>query len=423
MKIFLDTNIFIHFKYFVDINWLMVSDDKKCNIVIAPVVIEELDKYKVGNDDRSKRARKVLQKIEEFAENQKTEIQNNVELKILIKKPNRSIFKANDLDPRDQDSQLIASIIQYQLQNKDEEIFLCTYDIGPRLRAKQLGIGILKLSDEYLLPIKESKGEKQLKTLIKENILLKSRIPKPVLVFENEKDFIKIKIDQKETNKSTFIQEKMEEIMEKFPHTIFDENRKVFNPFAPLASLSLISKEQIDQYNSQLDIFYSNYRGYLSTLYDFDIRDRLSVTIQLFLTNEGNTPAEEVDVYCYFPDGFDIIDEDDKENPPDEPNPPRTPTTLLESFSNINLRPLMSDLVHPTMPKLDRPTIKKTNSYEVHFSRKYVKHNTLYPLDTLIAIYSDYKNFNNFSIDYIIAAGNVPEPLRGKLNIIYEKHL
>lgn len=98
-----------------------------------------------------------------------------------------------------------------------------------------------------------------------------------------------------------------------------------------------------------------------------------------------------------------------------------TPKTLFENIGNINIRPFMPNICSPTMPKLNRPSIKKTNSYDVNFFRKYVKHLTLYRLDTLIAIYDDYKNFNNFSIDYTIIAGNIPESVKGTLNIVYEK--
>jgi len=135
----------------------------------------------------------------------------------------------------------------------------------------------------------------------------------------------------------------MAEIKEEYPHMIIEE-KKTYNPFATLASLSLITKDQVEQYNSQLDLFYSRYSAYLNSFYDFELKNNLSIKIQLFLTNNGNTPAEDVDVYCHFPDGFNIIDEDDNEDPLDEPVPPSTPKTFFENIGNINIRPFMPNM-------------------------------------------------------------------------------
>jgi len=91
--IFVDTNIFLHFKSFVDIDWLEICQSGECRLVISPIVIAELDKYKVGNDERGKRARKVLKKIEDCMETNAFEIRKNVELEIILERPKKNIFK------------------------------------------------------------------------------------------------------------------------------------------------------------------------------------------------------------------------------------------------------------------------------------------------------------------------------------------
>jgi len=418
--IFLDSNILLHFKIFVDIDWIKVCEDKKCRIILAPIVIEELDKIKIGNDDKSKRARKVLSKIEDLLENQQNMIRENVEFLVLMHRPDEKIFESNHLDYRKQDDHLIGSIIQYQEQNQDEQVFLCSFDIGPRLRSQQFGIKIIKIPNEYLLPFKETESEKQIKELIRENTLLKSRIPKPILIFENEKDFVKIRVNDEKIERNQFIQLKMDALKKDYPYLEYKDN-KTLSPFAPHAILNIISKDQIERYNSDIDAFYSSYISYLGDLYEYELKNHFSIRINMVLTNEGNTPAEEVDVNCHFPEGFDLIDEDDLEDPPDEPVPPSTPKSLLEGIGSFNIRPFIPDIGRPSIPNLNKPTIRKTNSYDVHYYRKYVKHLTLYPLDTLIAFYNDYDSFKNFSIEYTIMAGNIQEPVTGKLNIVFEK--
>jgi len=424
-KVFVDTNIFLHFKFFTEINWLELCQDNKCEIIVALIVIDELDKHKIGNDERSKRARKVLKQIESYSENQPAEVSPDVGIELLNTRPKISIYRKYHLNKDEHDDQLIASIIEYRSSHELDEIFLCSNDIGPRLRSKPFAIDILKMPDSYLLPEKDTPIEKQLKELAEENTLLKSRIPKPLLQFENGKDFIKIKVNESIIEKYSFIDDRLIKIKEEYPHLVYDEKQNKFNPLATLASFSLISKEQIDRYNTELNDFYTEYGLYLHSLYDYELKNNLSVRINIFITNLGNVPCEDVDIYCNFPDGFELIEERDFEDPPKKPTPPSTPKTMYENLtSGFNFyRPhLYPDININTLPKINRPNIKKTNSYEVHFEKEYVKHCTIYPLDTLIAIYDSFSEMKNFSINYSLITGNVPEPIEGVLNVIFEKY-
>ena len=47
--IFLDSNILIHFQSIEQINWLKITNCKQCNILIAPIVIDELESKKISN--------------------------------------------------------------------------------------------------------------------------------------------------------------------------------------------------------------------------------------------------------------------------------------------------------------------------------------------------------------------------------------
>jgi rRNA-processing protein FCF1 len=428
MKIvFVDTNIFLHFRSFEEINWLKICQAESCLLVISPIVIDELDKLKVSNDERGKRARKVLKKIEECIETDSFKIRDNVDIDIILQRPDKKTFITNTLNPEEQDNQLIASIIEYKTNQKEANIFLCTYDTGFKLRSKQYGIEILKMPETYLLPEKDTGIEKQIKALIKENEILKSRIPKPLVLFENEENFIKIKMQQNDLDKNTFIKDKMSEVKAKYPYMkLHDNDEKYLNPMMIFqSSLITISDDQINEYNSSLDSFYAEYMDHLSLLYKYEVKVNHCIKIKLYLTNVGNVPTEDADIFFHFPDGFELIEEDKFEDPPTEPSPPSTPKTFFESTvirnSILNMRPYFPSQNSTPLPKLNRPSIRKTNSYEVHFKRESIKHGIKYPLDRLMAIYKNYSDMASFTIDYQIHAGNVPNPIMGKLNIIFEK--
>ena len=52
--IFLDSNILIHFQSIEQINWLKITNCKQCNILIAPIVIDELESKKISNKNNQK---------------------------------------------------------------------------------------------------------------------------------------------------------------------------------------------------------------------------------------------------------------------------------------------------------------------------------------------------------------------------------
>jgi len=62
----LDTNIFIHFKDFDQIDWKsLTSINDSFTIIIPPVVIDELDKHKYNKNPKiSRRVKRILPKIE-----------------------------------------------------------------------------------------------------------------------------------------------------------------------------------------------------------------------------------------------------------------------------------------------------------------------------------------------------------------------
>ena len=69
--IFLDTNVFLHFKNFEDIDWseTINTEQKSICIVIPFIVIDELDKHKYNlNPKISGRIRKLMPKLHKILE-------------------------------------------------------------------------------------------------------------------------------------------------------------------------------------------------------------------------------------------------------------------------------------------------------------------------------------------------------------------
>src|SRR6266536_851128 len=143
---FLDTNILIQFQTFNEVNWLKVLNAKQVCLVLAPVVIHELDIHKsdYSNARRQKRARMLLPKITKLIEEEPIgdelpQVRRNVTLMVL---PNEPLidWRAEHLDPMVNDDRLIASILEFSRQHPSENVLLLSDDSGPRFKAKSHNI-------------------------------------------------------------------------------------------------------------------------------------------------------------------------------------------------------------------------------------------------------------------------------------------
>jgi predicted nucleic acid-binding protein len=426
-SIFLDTNIFLHFTSFDEIQWLKESQSSECEIVLSPFVIDELDKKKVGTSKVSNRARTALQKIEKLIDTNKLEIQKGVQINILNQKPAKGLYEQYELNYDEPDQRILASIIDYRLKNSSTTTILCSDDIGPRLRAKTFQIESLKLSDRYRLTSEESENEKEIKKLEKENLLLKTKIPKLKLEFDGGYDYKKIKINKSGfVTKEQFIETGLLTSRDKLPYLEI-LNKKNLNENT-LSAISMhfttLSQEQVDQYNNDLDKYFDQFERYLESLYEFERQQELSYRIEISILNEGTVPGEEIDVHLHFPDGFDLMEPHNLIKRPKKPEPPYRPKHRMD-FGNHFMSPAIfhprTQLTSPSHFDFNRPNIKKTNSYDVNMYRKYVKHLYSVKLDDLVMVYSERDLIANYQIDYEITAANMPQGVQGKLNIIFEK--
>lgn len=191
--------------------------------------------------------------------------------------------------------------------------------------------------------------------------------------------------------------------------------------------LASLSQEQVDDYNTDLGKYFDEYENYLRSLYEFECQQQLSYSIKILLVNEGNVPAEEVDIHLHFPDGFELKEPGDLIKDPKTPQPPYRPKNRFDINPRLLSTPFLysrlPDVPSSGMPGVNRPSIKKTNSYDVNMHRKYLKHSYTLTLDDLISVYEKVDSLKNFEINYEITAANMTEGVVGKLRVIFEKQV
>ena len=170
---FLDTNILLEFTTFDEVDWPKVLSAEQVCLMLAPIVLRELDKHKTDyhNSRRRNRARMLLSKLSKLFDtktNQAACVRSGVTMMILPKEP--FVDKPEDwvkegLDQNISDDRLLASILDFMSQNPSEKVLLLSDDSGPRFKARSHNIQPLAPSDGLVRLAERMLDQKQ--TLIK----------------------------------------------------------------------------------------------------------------------------------------------------------------------------------------------------------------------------------------------------------------
>lgn len=444
--LFIDTNVVLHFKSFDQYPWKTHFNQKEeLTIVFTHPLIEELDKKKYsGKDHLMKRAVSCIKKIENL-QNLKTTAKLKYELfnEIITK----SYIENLGLDPFDGDDKLIAAMLKFK-EKKENKIIFVTNDLGPRLKVLKYGIETIIPLVEQQLKSPENEFDKKLKQLQIDNSRLKNQSPKLSITFqdksnlkifeieqilETKDDFIKNEIINLKTKYSPFKLKnelekereydlkKIEEQKAKGNYSRQDEFKEMMFKIMPLSQIRIREEEKIE-YNENLINFYSEYEFYLEELYEYKRVQLLTTEFQFLLNNEGTTPAEDIDIYFHFPNGFELYDE---YSYPKQPEMPIQPTKPLSIYDRNLYSPIIPNLFNHKdfdlpfdKPNVSSPSIKKTNSYDVNFNVVRLKHNKIETLDKMFAIFNNLESIINFKVDYEIKCSNVPEVVKGILTFI-----
>jgi hypothetical protein len=440
--VFLDTNIYLHYQLFDQINWLEILKANAVTIVIPPVTVRELNKHKdLHSRPRvKKRAGAVLKKLNAlFESGSRARLRDGIDVLFEDRDPMID-FAAYQLSHEIQDDHLIASIIMCQSEMPEAEIVLVTSDAGLALRAKAMrqGIATIKLPDNLKLAEEPDPSEKRIKELEQELRELKRRIPQLSLTFEDGSQHATFALPHPVELTQEELKNKLEEIEQRYPkmEKQSKQSREPPEPLASLAelaaglsSLDTVSSEDVVEYNAKLDEFYQRYAKYLQKHTWFENLKRRTVKLTILLANDGTAPAEDIDVFMHFPDGFGLTSEGGYPESPEPLKPPPRPRTLMQKLSGLSsfsvpalpsLAPYRPEPIFPS-PSVSAPNIKRTNSYDVDFHVQRIKHTLQEPFEALYVVFESFESAHSFQIDYEILAANRPKEMTGKLHVIIKK--
>lgn len=425
--VFFDSNIFIHHKPVTDIDLVNFLGAASVTVVIAPVILDELDeiKDKPGTERRRKRSREALHLIDQHS------VSGEITEEISLVVSNLSIkeeIQKNDLDPLRNDDRLIATALAYQKHYPNNRVILLTHDIGPRVRGRSFGLNVVEPPENWRLPAEEDVIEKENRRLRAD--LERERAARPKLILRltgmsDEEINTSFNLNSKRQGPDNEkILNELRRMYPKYQQPKITDSSYVLA--ISLSSLMAISDEQRHEYHKCLDKFYSEYEMYLNNLAIFSAQENRTIPINIELRNIGNKPAENVDIIVHFPDGFKLYQEGDTPAPPIKPEAPPEPKSLIELMGERNNESLLYSSLHnlhdvtATFKSVSKPSafkLRKTNSYEVQDFVERIKHNHIKKIKPLYAIFDTFDSASSFKMSYTITADNVLEPIKGVLNI------
>ncbi len=213
MIVFIDTNTFLHFAHLDQIKWAdVLATSNLVTLVVAPVVIKELDKHKYSHPTQKVRQRAAdsLKKIEAWIEAKN--IRQDVALEYNHAHPSID-FSSYGLNPLDCDDQLLAKIIESKKIHPEAEIALLTADTGLRLKCKSVGVKAVSLPSEYQLPSELD----QIAVIRRENEELKRLRPVLTLEFPDKSNRIQLTAQPQDKVSSEDIDRQIDALRERYP--------------------------------------------------------------------------------------------------------------------------------------------------------------------------------------------------------------
>lgn len=430
MHLFFDTMTYLHYRGLDEVDLAALAGTFPHAVLFPRVTLRELDKHKSQN--RSPRAqdkaRRSLRRIEEWVRS--GFVREGVAAEYYSMLPAID-YPSIGLDSTWADDVLIATVLQYRSDHPDVEVALVTDDTGVRLKARQLGLDVRALPEEWRLKPEPDAAEVENRELAKQLEAIQNAQPKLA---------VRIKVGETSSPHATFtigpppvlndaaVAAKLEELKAEFPKqhpsppTSQETTGDALKALAALGAFAGISTEEYERYNMGVDEFLREYADYIREAWAANVISSRTINFQIEIRNSGTSPADDVDVHLHFPDGFTLSTEEPEI--PEAPRPPHAPRTAMEMLQASVA--YSSALRYPTIGAHDYApssfSIRRTSSYDVddHFQR--VKHGGSVVLPEMFLTFDSFEDARSFSCHYTVRPANLPEAVVGDLHFVVKKH-
>src|SRR5690348_14199336 len=134
--LFVDTNVLLHFKRFEEIDWISLTKSSAVTLLLAPIVLRELDDQKATNPQNKlrKRAQALATWVNSKLSSADFRIREGVAIQFISEDPELD-FEKHKLRREIGDDWLIASILDWRNNNTHADVRLVSDDSGILMKA------------------------------------------------------------------------------------------------------------------------------------------------------------------------------------------------------------------------------------------------------------------------------------------------
>ena len=411
--LFPDTNILLHYKPLRDIDWVACAGAANVKLVICLQVIKELDSKK--DDARlSDRARRVIKELQGFVIGA-AELRPHVSLEIYNEEIRFSSFP-DTMSADSADDRIVFQVPQYASARPDETVSVVTEDLGMELRCRASSVSVVRLDDSLRLPEPTSELVKRNKQMASELDSLKKQKPAlAALIAGNTTDTPAQRLDVVLERPTLYVAEQIvADLKTKNPHM----HPPSAGPDYRL-DLNAIPVSEYTRYNRELDEYFAAFPAQIEKINGFLDDKARSIRFTLWLTNDGNTPGDDIDLVLTFPS--DVVEEvrDAEKNALtiSLPAPPEKPTGSVTR----QMRSAQIDLTASTFHNLyvangsDRVLSVSVDGHSISAHLKRLKHGHHHEIGTFEWRYKDWPSVRPLTARWTITAGNLPSKVEGQV--------
>lgn len=404
--LFLDTNIYLHYKDFEQIDWKSLLEDSDDFTVIVPQkIIREIDKQKDQGKDKIKdRAKKISSKFAKLFLDEKS-------CQVKIQKcndPSEHDFDGKIFDHLIDDDWILLSAIHSGFDMSD--IIMVSADNNLLIKAKENNLKYLKLPEEYKLQEELSGNEKEIKSLKAELGKYKNRSSKPSITFLNGQDrleFVKpteIKLDDE-------LFKYVNQLKKDNPHKEYKEVD--YSSVFGLWEIG-IDTERINEYNKKLDDYFEACKDYESFRKLNDILEERFKEISFEIHNDGTDQTGDMNIYIKFPEIIKLYNRTSKKS-----RKARFPIKPLLQLDRMYLDINIDDVLPQRTTQICWDLEKTLDEKIFNFQEPKLNHCGLFrELEIDDSLYIDINTCGNFEIEWIIVDSKLSNPITGKLHIV-----
>jgi hypothetical protein len=441
MVLFLDTNSLLHYPPINDVDWKAVAGTGTVRLVLCLQVVDELDSKK--SDPRlSKRAARVIKEIESLLE-QAGAVADGVLLEVFPYGIRAADFP-DTLSPENPDDRIVHTVKKYLAGHPTAQAAVYSEDMGMGLRCKHHSIAVIKPDTSSRLTNPASEEEKKYQSAITELNNLKNRVPKLELVIAKpgavrpDKELLLFDLPplpvapDLDAELREYAQAKGLQPMKKIHQasSIYLRGLAASEAFQQAGRFN----DAIEEFNTAIQKHLHEYKEWLEARETLGVLDAHTLRFSIWLTNNGTTPADDLDLEIELPNLLSHVFEANGEEAelfklPDAPNPPSPPGCPLpiDDFGRDIMSPHFGEpeLVASQLPNLSRDGLgiaqhEDEGPFRLTYSCQRLKHHDHVHVGHVVAIIRS-DSVRPFQAGYRVTVANPVQPVTGELHFVVRR--